>query len=139
MAATVTAPRVPKDCRASIFLSRSGERPTRDNDFGARNSDELTYRSLQDVLRSSLLGILSTAILKFLVAWNEYLIASVFLRSQVVLPLPIGLRELLPSQPNLVGLVMAGAVVMTAPPVSIFAFLNRYFSVGGTGGALAGE
>lgn len=97
------------------------------------------YRSLQDVLRSSLLGILSTAILKFLVAWNEYLIASVFLRSQAVLPLPIGLRELLPSQPNLVGLVMAGAVVMTAPSVSIFAFLNRYFSVGGTGGALAGE
>jgi multiple sugar transport system permease protein len=29
--------------------------------------------------------------------------------------------------------------VMLAPPVLVFAFLNRYFSVGGIGGALAGQ
>ena len=37
------------------------------------------------------------------------------------------------------GDVMAVAVVMMAPPVIVFACLHRYFSVGGIGGALAGQ
>ena len=34
---------------------------------------------------------------------------------------------------------MGLAVLMMIPPVLIFAFLNRYFSVGGIGGSLAGR
>jgi multiple sugar transport system permease protein len=34
---------------------------------------------------------------------------------------------------------MTVAVVMMVPPVLIFALLNRYFSVGGIGGSLAGR
>ena len=34
---------------------------------------------------------------------------------------------------------MAVAVVMMAPPILVFAILNRFFSVGGVGGALAGQ
>jgi multiple sugar transport system permease protein len=37
------------------------------------------------------------------------------------------------------GLVMAVAVIMMAPPIIIFAVLNKYFSVGGIGGSLAGR
>jgi multiple sugar transport system permease protein len=33
---------------------------------------------------------------------------------------------------------MAVAIVMMTPPIIIFAFLHRYFSVGGIGGSLAG-
>ena len=33
---------------------------------------------------------------------------------------------------------MAVAIVMMAPPIIVFAFLHRFFSVGGIGGALAG-
>ncbi|MBO0812338.1 MAG: carbohydrate ABC transporter permease, partial [Microlunatus sp.] len=38
---------------------------------------------LRVVLRNSLPGILSTAIFSFLLGWNDYLVASVFLRSDV--------------------------------------------------------
>ena len=34
---------------------------------------------------------------------------------------------------------MAVAVVMMVPPVLLFTFLNKYFSVGGIGGSLAGR
>ncbi|MGH3448921.1 MAG: carbohydrate ABC transporter permease, partial [Nocardioidaceae bacterium] len=44
------------------------------------------------VLRNSLPGILSTAIFAFLLAWNDYLVALVFLRSNPVYTLPVGLE-----------------------------------------------
>ncbi|WP_432876746.1 carbohydrate ABC transporter permease [Kribbella sp. CA-245084] len=91
------------------------------------------------VLRNSLPGILSTAIFAFLLAWNDYLVALVFLRTSSIFTLPIGLQTFF--QQNAVdwGSVMALSVVMLLPPAIIFAVLNRYFSIGGIGGALAGR
>lgn len=91
------------------------------------------------VLRNSLPGILSTAIFSFLLAWNDYLIASVFLRSDQNKTLPVGLETFFQQNQANWGLVMTVAVVMMLPPVLIFALLNRYFSVGGIGGSLAGR
>jgi multiple sugar transport system permease protein len=91
------------------------------------------------VLRNSLPGILSTAIFSFLLAWNDYLIAVVFLRSDGNYTLPVGLETFFQQNATNWGLVMAVAVVMMLPPVLLFAFLNRYFSVGGIGGSLAGK
>jgi multiple sugar transport system permease protein len=91
------------------------------------------------VLRNSLPGILSTAIFSFLLAWNDYLIALVFLRSDGNYTLPVGLETFFQQNAANWGLVMAVAVVMMVPPVLMFAFLNKYFSVGGIGGSLAGR
>lgn len=91
------------------------------------------------VLRNSLPGVLSTAIFSFLLAWNDYLIAVVFLRSDSNYTLPVGLETFFQQNATNWGLVMAVAVVMMLPPVILFAFLNRYFSVGGIGGSLAGR
>lgn len=91
------------------------------------------------VLRNSLPGILSTAIFSFLLAWNDYLVALVFLRSDQNFTLQIGLQTFFQQNQTNWGLVMAVAVVMMLPPVIIFAVLNRYFSVGGIGGSLAGR
>jgi multiple sugar transport system permease protein len=91
------------------------------------------------VLRNSLPGVLSTAIYSFLLAWNDYLIALVFLRSDANFTLPIGLQTFFQQNGTDWGPVMASAVVMMAPPVLIFALLNRYFSIGGIGGSLAGQ
>jgi multiple sugar transport system permease protein len=91
------------------------------------------------VLRNALPGILSTAIFSFLLAWNDYLIAVVFLRSDVNYTLPVGLETFFQQNATNWGLVMAVAVIMMLPPVILFAALNRYFSVGGIGGALAGR
>jgi multiple sugar transport system permease protein len=91
------------------------------------------------VLRNSLPGILSTAIFAFLLAWNDYLIAIVFLRSDPNYTLPVGLETFFQQNATNWGLVMAVAVVMMLPPIILFSVLNRYFSVGGIGGSLAGR
>lgn len=94
---------------------------------------------LRVVLRNSLPGILSTAIFSFLLAWNDYLIALVFLRSDVNYTLPVGLQTFFQQNATNWGLVMAVAVIMMLPPIILFATLNKYFSVGGIGGSLAGR
>jgi multiple sugar transport system permease protein len=91
------------------------------------------------VLRNSLPGILSTAIFSFLLAWNDYLVAVVFLRSDDNYTLQIGLQTFFQQNQTNWGLVMAVAVVMMAPPIILFSVLNKYFSVGGIGGSLAGR
>jgi multiple sugar transport system permease protein len=94
---------------------------------------------LRVVLRNSLPGILSTAIFSFLLAWNDYLVALVFLRTSANFVFPVGLQSFFQQNSTNWGLVMAVAVVMMLPPVILFAALNRYFSVGGIGGSLAGQ
>jgi multiple sugar transport system permease protein len=91
------------------------------------------------VMRNSLPGILSTAIFSFLLAWNDYLIALIFLQDSSVYTLPKGLETFFQQNATDWGSVMAVAVVMMIPPVIVFAFLNKYFSVGGIGGSLAGR
>ncbi len=91
------------------------------------------------VLRNSLPGILSTAIFTYLVSWNDYLVAIVFIRTETKFTLPLGVESFFQQNVTDWGSVMAVAVVMMAPPVLVFAFLNRFFSVGGIGGALAGQ
>jgi len=94
---------------------------------------------LRIVLRNSLPGILSTAIFAFLLAWNDYLVALVFLKSSEVFTLPVGLQSFFQQNATDWGPVMAVSVVMLLPPVLVFAVLNKYFSVGGIGGSLAGR
>ena len=91
------------------------------------------------ILPNSLPGMLSTALFASCISWNDYLVASVFLRSDSAFTMPIGLQTFF--QQNLAdwGPVMACAVIMLAPPVIVFAVLNRYFSIGGIGGSLAGR
>lgn len=91
------------------------------------------------VLRNSLPGILSTAIFTYLVSWNDYLVAIVFMRTETKFTLPLGVESFFQQNVTDWGSVMAVAVVMMAPPVIVFACLNRYFSVGGIGGSLAGQ
>jgi multiple sugar transport system permease protein len=87
------------------------------------------------VLPNSWPGLLSTAIFTFLLSWNDYLVAVVFLRSQSNYTLPIA-----------VGIVGPGsaagsslALLVMAPAILLFGIGHRYFSVGGIGGAFVGE
>jgi multiple sugar transport system permease protein len=90
------------------------------------------------VLRNSLPGLMSVAIFSFLTSWNDYLIALVFLRSDSVFTLPVGLQQFFQQNQVSWGPVMASAVLMLAPPVIVFGVFQRFFSIGGVGGALAG-
>jgi multiple sugar transport system permease protein len=81
------------------------------------------------VLRNSLPAILSTAIFTFLFVWNDYLVALLFLRSDANYTLGIGLGA--------AGRSPVLAVLISVPPILVFALLNRYFSIGGIAGALS--
>jgi multiple sugar transport system permease protein len=94
---------------------------------------------LRVVLPNSLPGVLSTAVFAFLLAWNDYLVALVFLKSSNVFTLPVGVQGFFLQNATDWGPVMAASVVMLLPPTIVFAFLNRYLSVGGIGGSLAGR
>jgi len=70
---------------------------------------------------------------------ERHLIALLFLQDQSRYTLPVGLNTFFQQNAANWGYVMAVAVVMMLPPVIVFAALNRYFSVGGIGGSLAGR
>jgi len=91
------------------------------------------------VLRNSLPGVLSSAIFTFLVAWSDYLVVTVFIRSSSHYLLPLGIETFFAHDFIQWGPVMAAAVVMMLPVIIIFVALNRFFSVGGIGGSLAGQ
>jgi multiple sugar transport system permease protein len=91
------------------------------------------------VLRNSLPGVLSTAIFAFLLAWSDFLVAVVFLHSDTNFTLPIGLQTFFIANNTEWGYVMALSVIVMVPPVIVFSFLHRYFSIGGIGGSLAGR
>ena len=78
-------------------------------------------------------------IFAFLLAWSDFLIAVVFLRSSGNYTLPIGLQTFFSENNTEWGYVMAVSVVVLVPPVIVFGFLHRHFSVGGIGGSLAGH
>ena len=80
------------------------------------------------VLPVSAPALLSAALYTFIITWNDYLIASVFIHDQSELTLAIGL-------------VGAGggpltAVVMMVPPLVAYAFGHRWFRFDGVAGAL---
>jgi multiple sugar transport system permease protein len=83
------------------------------------------------VLRNSLPGVLSAAVYVFLFAWNDYWIALVFLRTDVNYTLGLALAG--PGSSSVI------AVIAMLPPLIVFGVLNRYFSIGGIGGALTGR
>ncbi len=89
---------------------------------------------LRIVLPNAVPGIISTAIFTYLVSWNDYLVAVVFIRAQSKYTLPLGVQLFGADW----GAVMAIAVVIMAPPVILFAALHRFFTVGGIGGAVVG-
>jgi multiple sugar transport system permease protein len=93
---------------------------------------------LRIVLVNSVPGLISTAIFSFLVAWNDYLVALIFLRSSGTYTLALGMQSFYNQFGQEWGPIMAEAVVMLLPPVIVFSFLSRYFNLGGIGGALTG-
>jgi multiple sugar transport system permease protein len=93
---------------------------------------------IQVVLRNAGPGILSVWLFGFLLAWNDYLVADIFLHSAGVLTMPVGLESFFQQYSTEWGAVMASALLMMAPPVIAFAALHRYFRVGGISGSLAG-
>jgi multiple sugar transport system permease protein len=96
--------------------------------------------SLPQMLRSVVLpialpGVVATAIYVFMIAWNEYFYALLFLvQDRALWTAPLGISQL--SDFNVpVTVLLAGSIAITVPVVVLFFFAQRYLVDGLTSGA----
>jgi multiple sugar transport system permease protein len=75
-------------------------------------------------------GIAATAIFTLLSAWDEFIFASAFTQTDAAKTLPVAIREFIGRHSIDWGLMTAGGLVASLPPVLISLFLYRYI-VGG--------
>lgn len=81
-------------------------------------------------------AIVAVYLYTFMLSWNEYLYAVIFLRSPEVYTLPIGIEFLLQEFRFPWGEVMAGSLLMTIPVAIMFIYLEKYMVEGLTFGSM---
>ncbi len=83
-------------------------------------------------------AIASVALYTFMIAWNEFLYAFLFLAADTTRwTLPLGLQRL-DSQEVPVSALMAGSLIVSIPIIVIFFFFERFLTQGLTAGAVKG-
>jgi multiple sugar transport system permease protein len=83
-------------------------------------------------------AIVAVFFFTFMIAWNEYLFASIFLQSQSVFTLPIGIEALSSSFRQVWGQIMAASLLTSIPLVVMFVYLEKFMVEGLTFGAVEG-
>lgn len=71
--------------------------------------------------------IVTVGVLAFLFYWSDFVSPLLYLKSEALYTLPVGLRQLQQLDRSNWPLLMAGAVVMTAPSVLAFVAVQRFF------------
>lgn len=83
-------------------------------------------------------AIATVALYVFMIAWNEFLYALLFLvENPAAWTLPLGLQQL-DSQEVPRTFLMAGSVIISIPVIAIFFFLERFLTGGLTAGSVKG-
>ncbi len=88
----------------------------------------------------SLPGVVATAIFSFILAWNEFMWASVILSNNDLKPAAIGIYDYIGQfggNSNM-ALTMTTSVLITLPAIILFAILQKYLISGLTAGAVKG-
>ena len=70
-------------------------------------------------------ALMAVGLLAFLFYWNDFINPLLYLRSQTLYTLPVGLLQLQEMDKTNWPLLMAASVVMTVPAVAVFAALQR--------------
>ena len=83
-------------------------------------------------------AIITAAVFGITNAWNEFLYALVFIQSDTLWTLPIGIRSFQLADTMLWGVTMSAAVLTTLPPIIVYMVLSKYVVGGLTGGAVKG-
>jgi multiple sugar transport system permease protein len=71
--------------------------------------------------------VVVVALLTFLLYWSDFLGPQLYLRSQELYTLPVGLRQLQTLDRTNWPVLMAGSVLLAAPAVIVFAVVQRWF------------
>jgi ABC-type glycerol-3-phosphate transport system permease component len=91
------------------------------------------------VIPQALPGIVATAVFTFIMAYNEYLYALVFINADAKMTLPPGVMHLVKDSYDIDwNVMMAAAVVITTPILLLFALMQRHLGHGLGVGAVKG-
>jgi ABC-type glycerol-3-phosphate transport system permease component len=83
-------------------------------------------------------GIVATAVWIAIVTWQEFIFALAFTTSREMRTLPVGMLDFIGQFGTQYGALMAGSVIVSAPILVLFFFLQQYFVAGLTAGAVKG-
>ncbi len=83
-------------------------------------------------------ALISVIIYTFMIAWNEFLYASVFLNSRTMFTMPIQVNTIFNDPTPRAHVVMAASTIMTLPVVILFLALERFLAEGLTAGGVKG-
>lgn len=83
-------------------------------------------------------AIAAVAIFAFLFSYNEYLIASIFLRSQDLYTVPVGIQQFMQQYTTDWGSLMASATMAMLPTFVLFLLIQRYMTYGALGSGIKG-
>ncbi len=83
-------------------------------------------------------GIVAVAIFTFTGAWNELLLALIFITSEGKRTVPLGLNYLITGDVFLWGPIMAGAVLSSLPVIILYFMAQRFMVAGMTSGSVKG-
>jgi multiple sugar transport system permease protein len=86
----------------------------------------------------SIPALVSVAIYTFMIAWNEFLYALVFLNNPDLFTMPIKINTIFNDPSPRPHVVMAASTVMTIPVVLLFLAMERYLEEGLTAGGVKG-
>lgn len=81
-------------------------------------------------------AIAITALFSFMTAWNEFILASVFLEAESMYTAPVGLRFFVGGFSSQWGFFAAGSVIVSLPVVILFLYLQKYLVSGLTAGSV---
>lgn len=81
-------------------------------------------------------AIAITALFSFMTAWNEFILASIFMESENNYTAPVGLRFFVGGFSSQWGYFAAGSVIVSLPVVALFLYLQKYLISGLTAGSV---
>ena len=83
-------------------------------------------------------ALVSVSIYTFMIAWNEFLYALVFLNDHAMFTMPIKINTIFNDPSPRPHVVMAASTIMTIPIVTLFLAMERYLAEGLTAGGVKG-
>jgi multiple sugar transport system permease protein len=83
-------------------------------------------------------GLAAVSIFAFLLSYNEYFVANVFLRSRDAMTLPVGIQMFMQQFSTDWGGLMAAATMMMTPTLILFLFIQKFIVHGAVSGAVKG-
>ena len=83
-------------------------------------------------------GLAAVAVIQFLHAWNEYLLALIIFSSNAMMPIQRGLTQFVSSETPQQQILLAATALSVLPVMILYAFAQRYITQGILDGAVKG-